>query len=994
MKAGGRPQPAPVGHIATTLNRERLGGAKRVEPMIITPHLLGAYLKCPMKCWLLAAGEHPTGNTYAAWLETEFESYRRAEGKKLIATLPSGECVLSPRITQGGEEDSSSTGLKAAKWSLAIDVSLSANASIMVSYPSTIEDRTTPASSRSNTKVKHQSGCSIESCLHAIQRIPANGRGKPTLFIPIRFSLQNKIDPDTRMLLAFDALVFAKSLGRSIDYCKFIHGEKHTTQKINIPGMASRVQICLNKIAALLSDSSPPDYSLNRHCAECEFKDRCRKIATERDDLSQISNLSGKERQKLRAKGIFTVTQLSYTFRPRRRAKSKTDKKEKYHHPLKALSIREKKIHLVGNPELKTEGTPIYLDVEGQPDSDSYYLVGLLIGNGHPAIQHSLWSNQRDDEKKIWSEFLHILSTVENPVLLHYGSYETTYLTRMRSRYGIPTRLASLATVMDQATNLVSVIYAKVYYPTYSNGLKDIAQYLGFKWSEPNASGLSSIVWRNQWEKTHRADLKQALIIYNAEDCVALARITGNVRALIAAKNSDSKVGEKQFVDVDSLKSKNIYPLGRNSFALPELEQINKAGYWDYQRSRIFLRTDKHVRLAVKKTAKRRGRSVQPNQYIELADRPACCPQCSNENFEIHQWNSKLVKDLKFSKTSIKRWIVKYKFYVFLCRSCHSTFHAPVRPWGRSKYGSNLRSYIIYLMIELRTSQLTICRSLNELFGMRIPVGTAVGQKRIASAIYEPTYDRLLRQLITGKFLHADETKISIDNRNAFVWVFANHSEVAYVYSDSREGEMVQELLKDFKGVLVSDFYTVYDSIDCPQQKCLVHLIRDMNDDVFKQPFNDEFMIMVREFSELLKSIIETVDRFGLKAHFLRKHKKQVERFNCSITEKKYKTEVAIQYKKRFKKNVNKLFTFLDYDNVPWNNNNAEHAIKPFAKLRHVIGGTSTPKGISDYLVLLSIEQTCKYRGISFLDFLRSGELDIDKFDTSRCSQLSRVAAA
>jgi len=56
------------------------------------------------------------------------------------------------------------------------------------------------------------------------------------------------------------------------------------------------------------------------------------------------------------------------------------------------------------------------------------------------------------------------------------------------------------------------------------------------------------------------------------------------------------------------------------------------------------------------------------------------------------------------------------------------------------------------------------------------------------------------------------------------------------------------------------------------------------------------------------------------------------------------------------------------------------HAIKPLAKLRHVFGGQGTPKSIHDYLVLLSVEETCKYRGISFLDFLRSGELNIDKF--------------
>jgi hypothetical protein len=78
------------------------------------------------------------------------------------------------------------------------------------------------------------------------------------------------------------------------------------------------------------------------------------------------------------------------------------------------------------------------------------------------------------------------------------------------------------------------------------------------------------------------------------------------------------------------------------------------------------------------------------------------------------------------------------------------------------------------------------------------------------------------------------------------------------------------------------------------------------------------------------------------------------------------------------------LFTFLSYDGVPWNNNNAEHAVKPFAAFRHVIGGISTEKGLRNHLVLLSLCQTCKYMGADFLDFLRSGEKDIHAFADSR----------
>jgi len=74
------------------------------------------------------------------------------------------------------------------------------------------------------------------------------------------------------------------------------------------------------------------------------------------------------------------------------------------------------------------------------------------------------------------------------------------------------------------------------------------------------------------------------------------------------------------------------------------------------------------------------------------------------------------------------------------------------------------------------------------------------------------------------------------------------------------------------------------------------------------------------------------------------------------------------------------LFTFLKYDGVPWNNNNAEHAIKQFVYYREGMIGNLTETGLSDYLVLLSVCQTCKYKGMSFLKFLLSKEQDVDVF--------------
>jgi hypothetical protein len=89
---------------------------------------------------------------------------------------------------------------------------------------------------------------------------------------------------------------------------------------------------------------------------------------------------------------------------------------------------------------------------------------------------------------------------------------------------------------------------------------------------------------------------------------------------------------------------------------------------------------------------------------------------------------------------------------------------------------------------------------------------------------------------------------------------------------------------------------------------------------------------------------------------------------------------LAKAYQVRLARNADKLFTFLDRDGVPWNNNPAEHAVKAFACFRRTADGMMSEEGLSDYLVLLSVQQTCEYRGVSFLEFLLSQEEDVEAY--------------
>jgi len=168
---------------------------------------------------------------------------------------------------------------------------------------------------------------------------------------------------------------------------------------------------------------------------------------------------------------------------------------------------------------------------------------------------------------------------------------------------------------------------------------------------------------------------------------------------------------------------------------------------------------------------------------------------------------------------------------------------------------------------------------MNTMFRLGISDRQVYRLKVSAAKVFEETRQSILLHMIKGPLIHADETRINLYGKAAYVWVFATFREVAFFYAETREGEIPQKLLRGFNGVLVSDFYAAYDSFPCPQQKCLIHLMRDLNDTLLEYAYDEEVKGIVTSFAELLKNVVQTIDRRGLKRHFLRKHIVEVERF-------------------------------------------------------------------------------------------------------------------
>ena len=477
---------------------------------------------------------------------------------------------------------------------------------------------------------------------------------------------------------------------------------------------------------------------------------------------------------------------------------------------------------------------------------------------------------------------------------------------------------------------------------------------------------------------------KDKLTTYNLEDCAALKRVTEFLYATCSRESRPQKVSEEGFeiARVEEIGSQSARPdWGDTAFALPDFSFVNERAYFDYQRDKVFIRTSKTLRKSQgPKRTKRWKKNRRVNREVELGSQS--CPFCGGTDLTRHQNKSlaRLAFDLRIAHSGIKRWVTRYRTTWHHCAGCGKRF-LPADYIRLKEFCHSLQSWAMYEHVAHRASLPNIADTIRECFNMPICHTQVHAFKQLLAEYYQGTYKRLLEKIVSGALLHVDETEVHLRRvGKGYVWVFTNLEEVVYLYRPSREGDFLHDLLKDFRGVLISDFYAAYDSLECPQQKCLIHLLRDFNQDIVSNPWDEELKSFASTFGSLLRVAVATIDQYGLKQRHLGKHRRDVDRFFQTAAAEAFHSEVAEGYRKRLLKYRDKLFTFLDHDGVPWNNNNAEHAVKGFAYYREVADNLLTEVGLNQYLVLLSIHQTCKYKGVSFLKFLLSGQTDIDAF--------------
>jgi predicted RecB family nuclease len=813
-------------------------------------------------------------------------------------------------------------------------------------------------------------------------------------YLPMLFHASERQIPELKALLEVLAEPLAVVQGRRPAWAVLVGGRECRTRRIKLATASTPARRTLDELSEMRVSMNLPSLRLNRHCQTCEFRARCHSEAQSRDDLSLLRGIGEKQIDKYNRRGIFTVTQLSCTFRATKRTFSEAGVGRAFQPALKALALREKKVYVLGRPALPVSPGRIFFDIEGDSDRSLAYLLGMIVErDGVEQARHSFWLDDAESEAQLFARFMEVVSAYPDYTLYSYGSYETAFLRRMAKASGRPSVLVEL---LARSHNVLSTIRSHVYVPTYSNGLKDVARLLGFTWTAPDASGIQSVVWRRRWEAERGADLQQKLVEYNIDDCEALKRVTGFVYTV--CDGSQTATGQSRSTDgiappivrVEEVESEVWRFQWRTpSFAIDEFGFVNKRAYFDYQQDKVFVRTSRELDRQHRRQVKRKGRKkLRASRTTALA--ATKCSACGGDNLT---WTpdarlARFAMDLAITPSGIRRKVVRYTTHWYRCRSCRHRF-LPDQYLHLEEHCHALKSWGMYEHVAYRAPFAGIAERLQECYGLPVS-GADVSTWQVAlSRRYDSTLEQIRNRLVGGPVIHADETEAYVRRLGkAYVWVFASLDSVLYVLRPTREAAFLSEFLSGYRGVLVSDFYGGYDSLECEQQRCLIHLMRDFNEDILRSPWDEELKGLGSRFGALLRAVVSTIDRYGLKRRHLKKHQREVNAFFAALPGDVYRSELAEGYRKRMLRWQGKLFTFIQHDGVPWNNNNAEHAIKRFAKYRTFADGSYTEKGLNEYLALLSLYVTCKFRRISFLKFLLSKQTDLDAFSQGKASRL------
>ncbi len=279
---------------------------------------------------------------------------------------------------------------------------------------------------------------------------------------------------------------------------------------------ATKYHLTLDSIERILEGEQEPHF-LTSDCKQSPWFHECKKDAISCDDLSRLNRIWRSEVKDLQAAGFNTVKDLADLHVDLVASKVPgipRDRLDFLHMQARALSENR---HFVLRPVDLPPGTnALIVDIESDPLRDAHYLFGVLEVNDKEEKFHAFLAKDPKDEQKAWEEFVAFIRGYIGTPIYHYGWSEQEVFSHLGAKYSTPLEVLSM--LQEQSIDILERFRESVVFPLSFYSLKDIAQYIGFKWRHADASGLNSVLWYEEWLKSGNKRSLQDVVDYNEDD--------------------------------------------------------------------------------------------------------------------------------------------------------------------------------------------------------------------------------------------------------------------------------------------------------------------------------------------------------------------------------------------------------------------------------------------------------------------------------------------
>ena len=350
-----------------------------------------------------------------------------------------------------------------------------------------------------------------------------------------------------------------------------------------------------------------------------------------------------------------------------------------------------------------------------------------------------------------------------------------------------------------------------------------------------------------------------------------------------------------------------------------------------------------------------------------------CCPHCRTQLGQVKH-HQRMVEDIIPSKVVTTCYRTRSGY----CPSCRKRIESraedqpPAADLPHAQLGINVMATAAVMRVCYRMPLRQITQLFEDLPGLTLSPAAVSKQLGRLSRWLSGQYDRLQLVLRAAGVVHADETGWRTNGKNGYLWTLTNAEHTLYHVDRSRSGKVIAGLLGEaFGGTLVSDFYAVYDQFDCPQQKCLTHLLRELRDVVQRRPeleshtFFKRCKRLVQEMLRLKKR------RKDLSGAAYGRQVKSVETRLRNLGGKFWGDADADRLAARLRKYQDRLTTFLHDAKVDGTNNAAERALRPAVVMRKITGGSRSESGAQAWAILASVMRTAQQQGRDVVDTIK-----------------------